>query len=332
MSVDHSLATSSSFNISPTFPLHNSQNRAADRISSSRLHAGHVPRLLHVNHEARLEGLRTYTLISSHVPYVTSKPLPRLSNNKTRKIYINLERDTIYLTNYHTTTGLLKWLSRLGMEEVGGAGTGVLKKPSNAADGDSDGKQDMDPHSEERIEPLEKAKKKYLGKGMFKVEDKPPPAPGPGIRHLAFPASMIFTLALQNRLDFFLSLAMQQPRLRTLGIILHPKKFELDPEPGKYYLEPPKAVPADQRGCKIGDNGDICMYRCQIEDLFRDFWRRERKPGDRWETAWHMLHGLSKRQGSELLASWEKWIETRPEWDGPQFLLWDLKKSNKLVL
>lgn len=207
------------------------------------------------------------------------------------------------------------------MEEVGGAGTSVVKKPNHATNRNE--KLLLDPQSEERIEPVENATK-HTGKGTF--EPTPKPKPGPGIRHLAFPSSMILTLSSQNRLDFFLSIAMLQPRLRSISIVLAPKTFERDREPGRFYLAPPKALRPGERGRLVGEAGERRAYREEIEALFVGFWRRESSGGAEGE-------GLGAKLGNErLLRDWETWIERRPEWVGPRFVLCDLKKAKGLVL
>lgn len=76
-----------------------------------RLSCGPVPKILHICHQSRVEGLKHYTLIKARGA-LTAEQEKRLTKDNEYRIYVNFDMDTVYFVDFPDAWGLAAWIDR----------------------------------------------------------------------------------------------------------------------------------------------------------------------------------------------------------------------------
>ncbi|KUJ15505.1 uncharacterized protein LY89DRAFT_114820 [Mollisia scopiformis] len=157
-----------------------------------RLSCGPVPKILHICRESRAEALKHYTPIKSRGAHLEQAEKRCIKDNE-NSIYMNFDIDTLYFVDFPDTNSFLSWIRRVPREP----------KPKNnaklLAEGDENGK-------------VQKPQKV--------------------VKHIAFHRHLPMRWStLQSKVDVWYGMAIKNPGLETIKIVMDGSSFEKTEKP-----------------------------------------------------------------------------------------------------
>jgi hypothetical protein len=270
-----------------------------------------------------------------------SSKLP-FESHRIHKIYIDTERDTIYVINFPSTDQLLRWWRRLNTPTIGGAGglkpgKGPIAAVNAVTDDDRRDEAGKATHVKTvAAGPSAGAGSVLKGKENLVIASKEkykasttdtkdiPLTDCRMIQRIAFHAKIFDRIeGTLKRLDIFYSLIMQNPSL-SISIILDNTgdSFEYAKDIQQFNFKVPKPLP-NTVGRGQGNAGGRWGKRAvreKIAAVGAIVWKYPRT------AVGVAAHPEGRKEQVKAMAAWEKWVGEKPGWEGPELMMWSIEK------